>query len=367
MKVHYDHQAFTIQNFGGISRYFIELFNQLKLASDLELKHTPQFSNNEYLAQYAGIRHFPFLNTKGDERKQNMMRYINNLIGTASLATGRYSVFHPTYYDPYFLRLKSRKPFVVTFHDMIHEHFQKVYPELNTPLILHKKLLLEKSAAIISVSESTKRDILTLYPHIPADKINVIPLASSLQVPVSKPIPAQTADYLLYVGTRSLYKNFMFFVEAITPLLQRYKHLKLLCAGGGSFTMEEQRCLAKLQVQEQVQQVPITDERLAHLYAHALAFVFPSLYEGFGIPTIEAMSCGCPVLASEISSIPEVGADAALYFSPTDPDSIRHAVEQVITNSSLRQELITKGYNRAAAFSWNRTAELTKQVYHQLQ
>lgn len=367
MRVLFDHQAFTIQNFGGISRYFIELFNQLKIAPELELRHTAQFSNNEYLAQYTGIRHFPFLNTQGDERKQNMMRHTNNLISMASLATGRYSVFHPTYYDPYFLRLKTRKPFVVTFHDMIHERFQQAYPALNTPLILHKKLLLEKSAAIISVSESTKRDILTLYPHISADKINVIPLASSLQVPKPTAIPVQKGDYLLYVGTRSLYKNFMFFVEAITPLLQRYKHLKLLCAGGGSFTPQELQCLAKLQVQEQVKQVPITDERLAHLYAHALAFVFPSLYEGFGIPTIEAMSCGCPVLASEVSSIPEVGADAALYFSPTNPASIRQAVEQVLDNSTLRQELITRGYSRAAAFSWERTAELTKQVYHQLQ
>jgi glycosyltransferase involved in cell wall biosynthesis len=190
-------------------------------------------------------------------------------------------------------------------------------------------------------------------------------LASSLHA-ASDNFTPPVKDYLLYVGNRNLYKNFIFMTEALAPLLLKYPGLHLVCAGGGAFTNEEKEKFKQLNIADRVKYIFIDDTILAGLYTHARAFIFPSLYEGFGIPTIEAMGCGCPVIASNRSSVPEVGADAALYFNPSDRDEISHAVERVISDDHLQQQLSTKGYERAKAFSWYKTASETLNVYQQI-
>jgi len=124
--------------------------------------------------------------------------------------------------------------------------------------------------------------------------------------------------------------------------------------------------LEKLNVLHKVHHIKINDISMKILYKNAQAFVFPSLYEGFGLPILEAFSCGCPAILSNSSSLPEVGGDAAIYFDPVDEESLIYAVETVLFNEKYRQELIRKGYERLKQFSWEKGAVATKNVYYSL-
>jgi glycosyltransferase involved in cell wall biosynthesis len=169
--------------------------------------------------------------------------------------------------------------------------------------------------------------------------------------------------YLLFVGNRRVYKNFDTFTESISQLLRDDKNLYLICAGGGKFTPSEIASLEKSGVINKVTQCSFDDNILAQLYQNALAFIFPSLYEGFGIPILEAFFCGCPVVASNISSLPEVAGDAAEYFDPLDKISILNAVKKIAYDHGLRCKLKNKGYERLKNFSWEKTANQTKMLY----
>ena len=168
---------------------------------------------------------------------------------------------------------------------------------------------------------------------------------------------------MLYVGNRALYKNFLFFIESIVPLLLQDKTLSVVCAGGKDFTQAEKLLFHKWGVEHKLYYFPVNDAILISLYTYALAFVFPSLYEGFGIPILEAFACNCPVLISNTSSLPEIAGNACLCFDPKDKTSIAGAVNQVLLDKSLRKELCKKGKERVNYFSWERTAKETKQVY----
>jgi glycosyltransferase involved in cell wall biosynthesis len=141
------------------------------------------------------------------------------------------------------------------------------------------------------------------------------------------------------------------------------RNLLVLCAGGGEFTKEERVFFKTLNILDKVKFESASDQNLQKLYSGATAFFYPSLYEGFGIPILEAMNCGCPVAASNVSSIPEVGGEAICYFDPINKSSIYDAASSLLTNDSLRQRLREKGYERAKEFSWKKTSEETYKSY----
>ena len=122
----------------------------------------------------------------------------------------------------------------------------------------------------------------------------------------------------------------------------------------------------ELHITKQLMQLNINDNILAYLYQHAACFVFPSLYEGFGIPTLEAFSCGCPVVLSNLSSMPEVGGEAVMYINPEKEESIYEGVKKVIENKLLRNELIEKGYRQAEKFSWEKCVDAHYRLYNNL-
>ena len=140
----------------------------------------------------------------------------------------------------------------------------------------------------------------------------------------------------------------------------------MICAGSQSFNDSEKDFLQILDLSKKVVHYPVSDEFLIELYKNAIAFVFPSLYEGFGVPVLEAFSAGCPVICSNTSSFPEIAGDAAFFFDPYDKDSIHDSVKSVISDNNLRNELIHKGYERIKAFSWQETANRTKKLYMSL-
>jgi glycosyltransferase involved in cell wall biosynthesis len=363
MKILYDHQIYNNQNYGGISRYFYELSKGIALLGN-ECRNTIYFSENEFTTDkgmYDSRQFLPF-KFKGRARlKERVNRYVSERF----LKKGDYDIFHPTYYDPYFLNTKlPDRPFVVTFYDLIHEKFADRYPTLltnMTEVISSRKTLLSHATKIIAISHSTKKDIVDYY-GVPESRIEVTHLASSLSAG-NDVADAHWGDYILFVGSRPGYKNFTTFVEGVHSLLLREKSLKLICAGGGKFNSEEQQLINKLGISNQVLQVPIDDRRLATLYSHALFFVFPSLYEGFGIPTLEAFNCACPTILSNVSSLPEVGQEAALYIEPESPEDILSKCELFYYDKELREDYRRRAVAQAPMFSWENVSRQTLDIY----
>lgn len=359
VKILYDHQIFARQVFGGISRYFFELMKQFKQNGSIEFELSLQYNRNQYLkdANFFIPRKFQF----SFHRKS----VINRRKSEKALSYQGFNVFHPTYYDTYFLKFIGNKPFVLTIHDMTHEIFSTMLSS-ETKIIENKRLLAHKAARIIAVSENTKKDIIRFY-GIDEKKIIVTYLANSLSKPSFPCSNLQIPEkYILFVGGRGKYKNFEFFIKAITPLMKENESLNIVCAGGKPFSESEFGLFKELKVESKIHRFAVPDEILAQLYKNALAFVFPSLYEGFGIPVIEAFACGCPAILSNTGSLPEVGGDSAVYFDPTNETSIKETVQKTIYNEDLRNNLRIMGFKRLENFSWEKTASETYEVYRSI-
>jgi glycosyltransferase involved in cell wall biosynthesis len=361
MKILYDHQAFTMQEYGGISRYFFELTKQLQTVGNLTVANSLLLSNNEYIRDAKIIPSRSFLRCISFQKKTEAMLLLNKLKSQILYKQNNFDLFHPTYYDPYYLKIKSKKPIVITFHDLIHEKFK----QYDYQTLANKKKVLNRADRIIAVSQSSKDDLVEHF-NLPSERVSVIHLASSIAQQEGALQETTEKKYLLYVGGRNQYKNFLFFVKAIAPLLLKHHSLFLYCAGGGYFTKEEQLTFKELRIENKIELHIATDENLRKLYFGALAFIFPSMYEGFGIPLLEAMNCGCPIGASQTSSLPEVAGGAALYFNPYLKESIFSVVETLINNQAIREDIKQKGFLRAKDFSWKKTAEQTHEVYNSL-
>ncbi len=358
MKILYDHQTFTLQNFGGISRYFSELINLFNAEDTCSVATT--LSNNAYLNtdNYPNLMSF-FPNNKF-RGKQKIMNYVNQSKSLSQIKKSDFDVFHPTYYNDYFLKDIGNKPFVVTFYDMIHEKFSNL--NLNNKIYNQKKILIEKSSKIIAISETTKKDIIDIF-DVSKDKIEVIYLGNSLKKNSVGIKNFVDGDYILFVGNRSSYKNFEGLLKVIHKLLTM-NNVKLICAGGGGFNLDEINLIKSLGLINMVISIrQINDDLLANLYGNALFFVFPSFYEGFGIPVLESFACGCPTLLSNGGSLPEIGGDAAQYFDPNDSQSLYRAVSNLLNNQELRENLIERGTTRLNKFSWEKTFSETLDVY----
>ena len=363
MKVLYDHQIFTMQQYGGISRYFYELirrFDQASVSCDVSML----FSENAYLNSDSHKSIYPFFKNTNFKGKKFLSNKVNELKNSFFMGQKNYDLFHPTYYDDYFLNKIGDKPFVMTYYDMIHEKFCDQFPEFleNKAIFNQKRLLAEKASRIIAISQTTKDDLIELF-GVSEEKIDVVYLGNSLNVSEEKTARVLSEDYVLFVGNRDLYKNFKFWVISIADLIKE-NNLVLVCAGGGSFTIEEQELLQHLGIKQRVKQLAIkNDDVLVNLYQNALFFTFPSLYEGFGIPVLEAFATGCPQILSNGGSLPEVGGESVLYFDPADQQSCFNATKQLIDDSSLRNQLVLLGYEQLQQFSWDRTFEETLNVY----
>jgi glycosyltransferase involved in cell wall biosynthesis len=365
MKIAYDHQIFTLQEYGGASRAFFEIMASLDHTRSAELQLWLRYSNNVYLEGAGFSRHRRFLPGRPFPGKVRLVDWLNKPLSREGLTRGDFDLFHPTYFDPYFLGAIGKKPFVLTVHDMVHE----VYPELSTRRAktpVWKKAVAPRAIRILADSQNTKKDIVRLL-GIDEDRIDVIYFASALGKPpgegrglVSLRLPGR---FILFVGVRPGYKNFQLFARAVAPLLRAEPDLGVVCAGGGSFNKTERRFLGNLGVVGRFLQHDVDDPTLASLYAAAEVFVFPSLYEGFGLPILEAFGCGCPVALSRSSSFPEVAGEAALYFDPADEASIRETVRRALADGGLRDSLRAKGRERLKNFSWAKAAAETLAAY----
>ena len=365
MRILIDTQAFSLQTHGGISRFYTELF--LFIKKKVKVSFPLYYSENEHLKAY-GIENFRasfFLKYKILPKRYSVeiLKKKNRWRTVELLSSGKIDLFIPTYYDPYFLNYLNNTPYVLTVYDMIHEIFPEyyTYDEITVP---NKRLLIEKASKIIAISQNTKNDILRFYPSIPESKIEVVYLSQS--IPKLKKIKSDfkyfNEKYVLYVGNRLGYKNFIWLINNISSWLLS-KNIKLLCVGA-EFTKDETNLIENLGAKNYIFQCKSLDEDLFNFYKNALAFIFPSAYEGFGIPVLEAMSCGCPVVLPKLSSFPEVASEAGVYFDLDNPETLIYALNELSNNDTFRQSIIMKGYINEQKFSWKKTADECLKIYY---
>lgn len=382
MRILYDHQAFAMQSHGGVSRCFAELYKNLPkgISAYISLKesenvyikemnlsgvHFKRDSFSQFICRrpFPGKWHLYELYQKIQGKKE----YIdtNLLYSIEELQKGEYDIFHPTFFDDYFLPYLKGKPFVLTIHDMVPE----LYPQFFGPDDIHiimKRKLAPLAKAIIAVSENTKKDIIRLL-NIPEEKVQVVYHGCSFSNIQSSRSP-YNFPYVLYVGDRFGYKNFFPFVKQVTPVLKRHKGLHVICTGK-PFKKEEKNVFKELGVNNLFINTWVkTDSELYSLYHHAECFIYPSDYEGFGIPILEAYQADCPVLLNRASCFPEIAKDAAIYFNINSNDNnLSESLENYLSMSKYEKDiLLNKQRARLTEFSWKRSAERLAKIYNSL-
>ncbi|AJE03395.1 glycosyltransferase family 4 protein [Geobacter pickeringii] len=358
----YDFQIFVDQLYGGISRYIYELAQRVNRADGFSSKVLAPLYKNRYLRpEDSFVRGFPL---PGAPENRRIYRAVNWISSPLVDRFAGADLLHETYYQLRTIPLR-RKVVVLTVHDMIHERFRALFPS-NDDTVLRKKAAIRRADQIICVSESTRRDLLE-YFDLPESKVAVVHHGFNPTSGGDLPAPTTVMPdrpFLLYVGDRKKHKNFEGLLRAYATSPWLSKEFALVCFGGGAFDVDELLALKKYGGREgSVVYAGCSDLILFALYRQATAYVCPSKYEGFGIPLLEAMYSGCPVACSNTGSLPEVAGDAALYFDPYDPESIREVLEYLALSESKRAELTLHGRRRAALFSWDKCATETMALY----
>ena len=265
---------------------------------------------------------------------------------------------------------------IVTIHDIGAAILEDNYASNHFKDMMKKRYenILQKKPAniVITVSEFTKKEIVKHYSY-PEDKIrviyhgirNIFTPKSEDNISLTKDKYGINTDYFIYVGSINIRKNIKRVIEAFKILTEKNKTITLVLAGDLSYGHEEiLEKINKLNIGERVKIIGyLKNEELASLYSGAMALVFPSLYEGFGLPVIEAMACGTPVLTSNISSMPEIAGNAACLVNPEDVSDIAGNLINLAEDKNLRKALSEKGWERAKYFSWEKAAKDTLKVY----
>jgi glycosyltransferase involved in cell wall biosynthesis len=364
VKVAFDHQIFAQQRYGGISRYFFELAGRLPsdIVSDLSII-APLHINGYLSADSAGTavrgRYVPYRYS----RTKNVVDLVNRFAVPLAWRRVNPDIVHETYYSMKPVGNGRRR--VVTIHDMIYELFAEEFPDAKR-VTAAKRASVNRADHVICVSETTRRDLVRIFNVDPA-RTSVVHHGYSMtsDAGVAEAESGTRRPNLLYVGKRGGYKNFETLLRAYasSSLLREFE---LISFGGDPFLPEERHEIARLGLTGNVRFESGSDRKLAARYREAAAFVYPSMYEGFGIPTLEAMSHGCPVVCSNAGAIPEVVGDAGLYFEPDDAEALRAALERVVTTDGLRADLRKRGYTRLTAFSWDECATATARIYREV-
>lgn len=363
MNVVFDYQIFANQKVGGISRYCIELVKHL-IKLDVEPEIVAPLYIGSYLSEIDKSRIYGFKNPSF-LKDRHIRNFINKYFFERYCRKTRPDIVHRTYYREHSRLANSKTKYVLTVHDMIEElHLEKT--KKVKILIDKKRKAISASDHIICVSENTKKDLLNIYDIDPANVstihlgvAEVFTKVKNLKSPVSKP-------FILNVGQRGAYKNFDFLVDIYASEKVINQNFDLVTFGGRDFKLDERQRFRDLGIMEKIHWFGGNDLILRDLYNSASAFVFPSLYEGFGLPPIEAMRCDCPVICSNGGSIPEIVGDAGAYFDPKDPNSLKIALYDVLFNGDSKQLLIEKGRNRSNQLSWGKCAQETANVYRKL-
>ena len=274
-------------------------------------------------------------------------------------------IFCPANIAPCFV--PSSKRLIVTIHDLAFitysdsfSKFFRIYYKLMVPLII------KRADKIITVSNYSKKEIEQYYPNA-RGKVVVISLGYNLNFKTLENIKIK--KQILYVGSLNERKNFISVIKAFE--IMNNKHYKLLIVGNFSSTFslsdETQLILKKAKMNQNIEFVQgVSDDGLIKLYNESTVLIFPSFYEGFGLPVLESMACGTPVICSNTTSLPEVGGDAAVYCDPNNIEDIKNKIEIVLNNKELQNNMRDKGLLRAKLFSWEKSAQMHLEVFKEV-
>jgi glycosyltransferase involved in cell wall biosynthesis len=359
MRILYDHQVFSLQDAGGASRYHFELVRNLQQLDEAAIEVL--MGLNGSVMPFAALQQ-PRTRVFGRHTavRPGLARYAVNEVLSAIIAPlrGPVDIYHPTLYRA--LPWVRRRRVVVTHHDCIHERFPRLFKNA-VAIIESKRKLFVQADAIVCVSKSSRNDLHRFY-DVAEKKTHVVYHGFS-PLPAPGDGPGIMEPYLLYVGSRASYKNFDLLLEGFfrSGLAGSYR---LLAVGGGEFTATERVRIAALGLTRSVSVVPkAEDATLARAYRNAALFIYPSLYEGFGFPPLEAMSMCCPVLVSRTSSLPEICGDAAFYFDPGDVAELSQSLTAVLADERGLALKRTLGAQQVRLYDWTRSALSTFEVY----
>ena len=362
MHIAFDPQTFSLQPYGGISRYFLETALCLGELPDTRVSVLAFAHLNAYLRSAGGGtvvgRPIPVL----PEPLRPLLALANQALARRWLARHGADLVHETYYS-HARSAPPGVPTVLTVHDMIHEKFPGYAPRTGR-IAAAKRAAIARADHVICVSENTRRDLLELCGTDPS-RVSVVHHGVSLPAGDAKSAPRPIAEpYLLFVGKRAGYKSFDTLLRAYAAAAGIRRDHALVSFGDAPFSGAELRLMDRLGIpRDRVHHAAGDDAALALYYRHASLFVYPSRYEGFGMPPLEAMSLGCPVVCSDAASLPEVVGDAALTFEPGNAEALRAAMEAVLGSSELADELRRKGRERIRSFSWALCARQTRAIY----
>lgn len=362
----YDFQVFAAQKYGGVSRIFYELIKHLADEDKVRLNLFLGFYMNEYplrdfknkAADYFGVK------IPCRPRLCELVKPFNRMLFNV-LSVKPVDIYHPTGFSSEIQKWK-KSPVVLTVFDMIPELFPRHFPDIRARRE-NKRKCVERADRVIAISHNTSRDLQN-YFYIPANKIKVIYLGVLSEYGEQKRIDPfiHKKPFILYVGTRKQwYKNFDGLLRAFAASERVRNEFDLVCFGGPSFTADECGAMSRLNVRDNVCHLAGDDRQLLRLYRGATAMIYPSHYEGFGLPPLEAMACGCPVLSSTAPPMPEILGNSAMYFDP-NPEAISACLESVLFQQSLLAQLTEKGRVQAQKYSWSKMAEETMDVYQEL-
>jgi len=361
LRIAYDNHIFSEQQYGGISRYFSEIAKRIRLLDGYDVSVLSPLYVNKYL------QGDPEMNVWGQHvnrlpRPRRLAQVFNRALVSWKLHRDPPDVVHETYFlEKRLASTKSR--IVLTMYDMIYEKFPQFFHEEDKTRRF-KKAAVERADHVICISENTRKDLIELL-GVERERTSVIHLAHSLQSRNGNSTKRMLdRPYLAYVGERGGYKNFSGLLRAFESSSFLAQNFSIVCFGGGPLRAAERAAIASAGLKaDQVIHTSGGDEILEAVYSGAAAFVYPSLYEGFGLPPLEAMSAHCPVVTSKTSSMPEVCGDAAEYFDPGQPESIAASIERAVASNGHRSELIALGLSQIRKFSWSECARQTATVY----
>jgi glycosyltransferase involved in cell wall biosynthesis len=361
VKIAFDQQVFLNQRFGGISRYIARLAENLDQHGETVKVFAPLHINHYLTALKPELVH-------GRQYQNKLWKpafdNTSALLAKRAIAAWRPDVVHETYYQSTRSAPKNCTT-ILTLHDMIHEMFPAEFANVEA-IMARKRAAIARADHIICISQSTRNDLLRFIDVNP-DKVSVVHhgydaiLHSGVDLPEFGP---HHKPFLLYVGQRGGYKNFARFVEAYANSSALRKQFSIVAFGGETPSTRDIDLLKRFDLSDtDVKFLAGDDEALGALYRNAAAFVYPSRYEGFGFPPLEAMANNCPVACSDASSMPEVVGDAAIYFDPTNTEDMAHAITTIVFDEAKKNTLIAAGQNRLKQFSWSKCAAETLSVY----
>lgn len=359
LRVLYDGKAFIRQHRSGVTRYLSELIREFKTNPGLGVDPvTPyRWVANSHLAEsLPGYTRIPL-----PRRVRAQVLNVLNARRIRGSSDGA-DLVHHSLYEPSSLETWCAPRRVCTIYDFTFEHFPQ-FLEWDDHLEA-KELFIERCDALICISQATHDDLIRFHPGL--DKPSaVVPLGVGEEFfdPEPAPIRGLPERYVLYVGNRHPHKNVDLLLSAFAEIHSNYPSVHLVLAG--AYLPEETARLEELGIADRTVRLRVSDRQLPWLYHRAAAFAFPSRYEGFGLPVLEALAAGCPVAMSNAPALLELGSDVALVFDPDDRDTLAGQIERLLTDRSLADSLREKGRRRAEEFTWRRTAELTVSAYDQ--